>query len=131
MLDKRRGGSFIGHGGEREIKREKENENNEERLGEELSRKGKEPPRYFKRQPPFSHFLALALLHHPPLFTLPSFTIQERARRFSAKWMERFANGLSSGQTVECHGGEEKKERHGGVGGELCEVTRAHGTGTG
>lgn len=45
------------------------------RLEEELSRKGKEPPRYFKRQPPFSHFLASALFgstHFPLSFTLSS-----------------------------------------------------------
>lgn len=44
------------------------------RLGEELSRKGKEPPRYFKRQPSFSHFLAFALFEssHFPLSFTPS-----------------------------------------------------------
>lgn len=45
--------------------------------------------------------------------------------------MERFANGLSSGQTVECHEGGKKRKARVGRRGELCEVTRGNENGNG
>lgn len=128
MLDKRRGGSFIGHGGEREIKRK--NENNEETERGVIEKRERASTLF---QAPTSVFSlsclrSLRVLAFPSSFYpfLLSSPIQERARRFSATWMERFANGLSSGQTVECH----RKKRKARVGGKVCEVTRALETGT-
>lgn len=110
--------------------KKKKNENNEE-TGRGVIEKRERASTLF--QAPTSVFSlsclrSLRVLAFPSSFypLLQSSPIQERARRFSATWMERFANGLSSGQTVECH----RKKRKARVGGKVCEVTRALETGT-
>lgn len=130
VLDKRRGGSFIGHGGEREVKRK--NENNEE-TGRGVIEKRERASTLF--QAPTSVFslsclrslrvLAFLPLPFTPFSCLPrsrSALVVFRRRGWRDSRMvcrrDKLLNAI----------GKKRKAR---VGGEVYEVTRALETGTG